>query len=102
MALLTMSGQLLNVFKQPIGQGKDGKEFGGNYKLQILGSVDLQNGETKNQLIDLTCHDINDFEPYRGQVISFPVGVVAMGKNQTVFFIPKGAKPEFGGGVSAV
>ena len=47
MALLTMSGQLLNVFKQPIGQGKDGKEFGGNYKLQILGSVDLQNGETK-------------------------------------------------------
>ena len=73
------------MFKQPIGQGKDGKEFGGNYKLQILGSVDLQNGETKNQLIDLTCHDINDFEPYRGQVISFPVGVVAMGKNQTVF-----------------
>ena len=102
MSLLTMTGTLLNVFKQPISQGKDGKEFGGNYKIQVLGSVDLQNGENKKQLIDLTCHDINEFEKFEGQEISFPVGVVAMAKNQAVFFIPKGAKPELGGLVSAV
>lgn len=101
MALLTMTGTLLNVFKTPLSQ-KDGKEFGGNYKIQVLGSVDLQNGENKKQLIDLTCHDIDAFEPYEGTEISFPVGVVAMAKNQAVFFIPKGAKPELGGGRSAV
>ena len=51
----------------------------------------------KNQLIDLTCHDVSSFEPYVNEEISFPVGVVALAKNQAVFFIPKGAKPEFGG-----
>lgn len=101
MALLTMTGILLNVFKTPLSQ-KDGKEFGGNYKIQVLGSVDLQNGENKKQLIDLTCHDIDAFEPYEGTEISFPVGVVAMAKNQAVFFIPKGAKPELGGLLSPV
>lgn len=98
MSLLTMTGQLLNVFKTPLGTNKDGKEFGGNYKIQVLGSVDLQNGETKNQLIDLTCHDINDFEKHHGAMISFPVGVMAMAKNQVVYFIPKGAKPELAHG----
>ena len=49
MALLTMTGVLLNVFKTPLNQ-KDGKEFGGNYKIQVLGSVDLQNGKTKSSL----------------------------------------------------
>jgi hypothetical protein len=102
MALLTMTGVLLNVFKTPISQSKDGKDFGGNYKIQVLGSVYLQNGENKKQLIDLTCHDINEFEKFEGQEICFPVGVVAMAKNQAVFFIPKGAKPELGGLVSAV
>ena len=52
----------------------------------------------KNQLIDLTCHDVSSFEPYVNEEISFPVGVVALAKNQAVFFILKGAKPEFGGG----
>ncbi|ELF6656941.1 MULTISPECIES: hypothetical protein [Enterobacterales] len=96
--MLSMTGQLLNVFENPRGVTKEGREYGGNYKIQVLGAVTLQNGETKNDLVDLTCHDIAAFRPLMGQRISFPIGVMSMGKNQTVFFIPKGGMPEPVGG----
>ena len=76
-------GRLINVFQTPKGN-RDGKDFGGQDKIQVLGAVTLQNGEVKNQLIDLTCHDVSSFEPYVNE-ISFPVGVVALAKNQAVF-----------------
>ncbi len=91
--MLSMSGQLLNVFESPRGMSREGKEYGGQHKIQVLGSVLLQNGERKNELVDLTCHDVSTFERFIGQNISFPVGVLSMGKNQTVFYIPKGGSP---------
>lgn len=45
--MLSMTGQLLNVFENPRGVTKEGREYGGNYKIQVLGAVTLQNGETK-------------------------------------------------------
>ena len=54
MSMLLMTGQLLNVFRTPVGINKEGKEFGGKEKIQILGSETLQNGETQNKLIDLS------------------------------------------------
>lgn len=91
--MLLMTGQLLNVFENPKGVSKDGKEFGGQHKIQVLGEVLLQNGEIKRELVDLTCHDIDAFSPHLGEKISFPVGVMSAAKNQTVFFIPKNSKP---------
>ncbi len=101
MAMLLMTGQLLNVFRTPVGINKEGKEFGGKDKIQILGSETLQNGETQNKLIDLSCHDVSAFERLLGQTVSFPVGVIPSGK-QVVFYVPKGAQPELIAGVSAV
>ena len=101
MAMLLMTGQLLNVFRTPVGINKEGKEFGGKEKIQILGSETLQNGETQNKLIDLSCHDVSAFERLLGQTVSFPVGVITSGK-QVVFYVPKGAQPELIAGVSAV
>ena len=100
-SMLMMTGQLLNVFKTPQGVNKEGKDFGGQHKIQILGEVTLQNGETKNQLIDLTCHDVSSFERELGKVIAFPVGVMAA-SGAVVYFIPKGATPLPGFGNSAV
>lgn len=93
MSMLTMSGTLLNVFKTPVGKNKEGDSFGGNEKIQVLGSVFLQNGEERKQLIDLTCHDVDSFEPLLGKEISFPVGVMSPAKNQTIYFIPRGSVP---------
>ena len=101
MSMLLMTGQLLNVFRTPVGINKEGKEFGGKEKIQILGSETLQNGETQNKLIDLSCHDVAAFERLLGQTVSFPVGAIPSGK-QVVFYVPKGAQPELVAGVSAV
>ena len=97
-SMLMMTGQLLNVFRSPKGVNKDGKDFGGQDKIQILGSVTLQNGETQNKLVDLTCHDLSAFERLVGKQIAFPVSVMASGGN-VVYFIPKGGQPmsDFGG-----
>jgi len=89
--MLLMTGQLLNVFKTPKGTNGEGKEFGGQHKIQVLGAVSLPNGETQNKLVDLTCHDV---EAHQGKSVTFPVGVMAQGKGQVIYYIPKGAKPE--------
>ena len=92
--MLLMTGQLLNVFKTPKGTNGEGKEFGGQHKIQVLGAVSFPNGETQNKLVDLTCHDVAAFEPHQGKSVTFPVGVMAQGKGQVIYYIPKGAKPE--------
>ena len=91
MSMLTLQGQLINIFESPKGE-KDGKEFGGQDKIQILGQVVLQNGESRNDLVTLTTHDKHHFKDMQGQTISVPVGVFAAGKSLT-YYIPKGAKP---------
>ena len=91
MSMLTLNGQLINSFKTPEGE-KDGKEYGGQDKVQILGEVALPNGESKRDLITLSTHNKEYFKGLEGQTISVPVSVFANGKSLT-YFIPKGSKP---------
>lgn len=91
MSMLTLTGQLINVFNSPKGE-KDGKEYGGQSKIQLLGEVVLQNGEAKNELVTLTTHEPSFFSELTGQLISVPVSCFANGKSIT-YFIPKGSKP---------
>lgn len=91
MSMLTLNGQLINSFKTPEGE-KDGKEYGGQDKVQILGEVVLPNGESKRELLTLSTHNKEYFDGLEGQPISVPVSVFANGKSVT-YFIPKGSKP---------
>lgn len=90
--MLNMTGQLINVFKSPTGQTKDGKEYGGQDKVQVLGEVELPNGETRMEMFTLTTHNLRKFEEFKGQKISFAVGAIASGRAIN-FFIPKGTAP---------
>lgn len=92
MSMLTMNGQLLNIFVSPKGQNSEGKEYGGQHKIQLLGDVALPNGEVRKDMFTLTAHDVTDFEKLKGKEISVPVGVFAQSKAIT-YFIPKGSKP---------
>lgn len=92
MSMLTMNGTLLNIFVSPKGTNKEGNEYGGQDKVQILGDIPLQNGETRKEMFTLTAHDVSDFRPHINKQISVPVGAISVGKSVT-FFIPKGAKP---------
>jgi hypothetical protein len=90
--MLTLTGELLNVFTQPKGE-RDGKEYGGQNKVQILGKVGLSDGGTKMDMYTLTAHDIESFKDFHGKIIIVPVGVMPNGKSLT-FFIPKATVPK--------
>lgn len=90
--MLNMTGQLINVFKSPKGTNKDGKEYGGQDKVQVLGNVQLPNGETRKEMFTLTTHNIDQFDGLLSKSITFAVGVIPVGKSVN-FFIPKGTKP---------
>jgi hypothetical protein len=89
--MLTLRGKIINVYQQPKGE-KDGKEYGGQDKIQIMGEVTLQNGETRIDMFNLTAHNVKEFEQFVNKDINVPVGVMATGKS-LIYFIPKGSRP---------
>ena len=96
MSMLTMNGQLLNSFTSPLATNKEGKEYGGQNKIQLLGDVVLDNGEVKKEMFTLTAHDVSDFKGLEGKNISVPIGLFAQ-QNSIIYFIPKGSKPSLSG-----
>lgn len=91
MSMLTMSGLVTHVFKAPKGVTRDGDEYGGNDKVQLLCEQTLKNGESRQELFTLSCDRV-DFEPLKGKPISVEVGAM-VNRGNVLFYIPKGAKP---------
>jgi hypothetical protein len=97
--MLTLTGQLINSFTTPAGE-RNGEPYDSTSKIQLLGEIPLQDGESKNGLIDLTVKDdslMKEFESLKGQLIRISIGQFAQvrnGKASIVNFISKGARPE--------
>lgn len=79
--MFTVTGQVLNVFKAPEGKKKTGETYGGENKIQLLGTIRLKTGGVKNELITLTM-------PFKwglelssrvGTTITLPVALMASG-----------------------
>jgi hypothetical protein len=91
--MIKLEGTVLNVFTQQGGQNKKtGDAFEDRDKLQILGAMDLPNGDVKNELFTLSVEDYKDFKDYLNKKISIAVGAMASGRN-VIFYVAKGAKP---------
>ncbi len=90
--MLNLTGTIINVFTQQGGTNKKGETFEDRDKIQILGALDLPNGEVKNELITLTVGDYRDFKDLLNQKISIAVGAMASGRN-VIFYVAKGAQP---------
>ena len=89
--MIKLEGTLINAFRLDGGKGKTAKNMKHD-KVQILGSLELPNGEIKHELVDLTVEDARIFEPFKHKVISISCGAMAIGRN-VVFYVRKGAKP---------
>ncbi|MCI3916801.1 hypothetical protein, partial [Acinetobacter baumannii] len=61
-------------------------------KVQLLGSLELPNGQIKNELIDLTVEDSRIYDDFKNKLISISCGAMAVGRN-VIFYVRKGAKP---------
>lgn len=90
--MLNLTGQVINVFHMDAGTNKKGEDYDARDKIQLLGELELPNGETKKELIDLTVDNVLQYDGLIGKTISLPVGVISSGRSVT-FYVRKGSKP---------
>lgn len=95
--MLQMTGMVVNLFTKEGGKDKEGKEYEPTHKVQILGAVDLPNGDVQNELVDLKVDSLDDWLTYKGKNVAVDVGIYAPQKNTVVYFIKKGTKPRLQG-----
>ena len=93
MSMLTLNGQIINVFETPTGTNRDGKSYGGQHRIQIMAENELQNGQKRIELVNLTVDTISAFKSLVGQMVRIPVGVFVQDKSPS-FYMLKNAKPE--------
>ena len=73
--MFILDGTLINIFETPKGKTREGEEYGGENRLQVMHETKLKNGEKRVDLVELTVVDV---EPYRGKLngpIRVPVAV---------------------------
>ena len=94
MSMFQVTGKVLHVYQDADRTDKDtGEVTKGRPKVQILGELPLENGQTKHDMITLSVDRKADYEQLVGSRISVPLGMFAPAKGQIVYFIPKGGKP---------
>ncbi|WP_139306168.1 hypothetical protein [Methylomonas sp. LWB] len=94
MSMITMQGKLINTYQanSRVDQAT-GLVTQGKHKIQIMGHMPMESGESRLEMHDLTCNDLETFKPLQGKTIRFALGIMSSGDN-TILFIPRGTKPE--------
>lgn len=95
LSMFTVTGQVLKTFVQP---GRLDKETGetseSSIKVQIIGEMPVQGGESRLDLITLTVENQKTYDDLKTKRVRVPLGFFAPQKGNIVYFIPKGATPE--------
>lgn len=92
-AMLTLNGEVLNVFDQAASTDKTTGEIRpAKSRVQIMAENELQNGQKRHELVNLTVEDPTLYRQLQGRQVSVPVGAfVASGA--VLFYALKGQKP---------
>lgn len=86
--MLTLSGQVVNVFVTPQGTNKEtGEIYGGLHRVQIIAENVLKNGAKRAELIDLTVDDPSPFQRLVGRSVRVPVGAFVAGTQIRYFHL---------------
>lgn len=83
-----IEGQLLSIFKAPDFVDKDtGETTAGKYKLQMLIESELKNGETKQEMKDISIPDkrLKEFEDKIGKPIQLKCDFIS--KSSVNFYV---------------
>ena len=92
--MLQITGKVVNLYTNEAGTNKDGEAYDARHKVQLLGAVDLPNGDVKHDLIDLTVEDLKEWQALQGRDVAVDIGAFAPSKGNIVYFIKKGSKPQ--------
>jgi hypothetical protein len=94
MSMLLLNGQIINVFDTPeTTDKKSGVIREAKFRIQIMAENELQNGQKRVDLVNLTVDDPKLYKSLQGQNVRVPVGVFVSG-NTAQFYALKGCKPE--------
>lgn len=94
MSMLTLNGQIINVFDTPESTDrKTGEIRAAKFRIQIMAENELQNGQKRLDLVNLSVDQPEVYKPLRGQNVRVPVGVFVSGSS-VQFYALKGALPE--------
>lgn len=94
-SMFTVTGQVLKTFMQPGQTDKETGEVGkSSVKVQIMGEMPVQGGESRLDLITLTVEDRKSYDDLQGKRVRVPLGFFAPAKGNIVYYIPKGSQPE--------
>ncbi|MCP4483379.1 MAG: hypothetical protein GY823_02280 [Flavobacteriaceae bacterium] len=90
-SMFTMTGQVINVYITPKGMNrKTQEEYGGDDKVQIMGDIPLDNGQSRKELIEIRTSEPHTFEKLIGKPVSLPISFYAPTKGTVIYFMPKG------------
>lgn len=91
--MFTLNGRVMNVFKTPSGLNKKtGDQYDAQDKVQIMGSLPVRDSdEYRYDMITLTTDQANTFQNLLDEEVTVPVGIIGRGKNDVLYFIPKGS-----------
>ena len=73
--MFVLKGSLINVFQTPKCKTKDGEEYGGDSRIQVLHENTLKNGEKRVDLVELTVDDVHPYADKLNSLVSVPVSV---------------------------
>lgn len=94
MSMLTLNGQIINVFDTPESTDKKtGEVREAKFRIQVMAENELQNGQKRYDLVNLAVDKPELYKPLKGQFVRVPVGVFAS-SSTCHFYALKGAKPE--------
>ena len=89
--MFTMSGQVINVYVTPKGTSKrTGEEYGGDDKVQIMGDIPLDNGQSRKELVEIRTSEPSAFQKLIGKPVNLPISFYAPAKGAVIYFLPKG------------
>jgi hypothetical protein len=94
MSMLTLTGNLANIYESPKGVNKTtGEAFGGQHRIQIMCENTLQNGEKRIELVDMTIGDETPYREQLGKTVRVPVGVY-VNAGKPAFYALKQQQPQ--------
>jgi hypothetical protein len=93
--MFTVMGKVVHVFDQPGRLDKaTGEMTEDTVRLQMMGQMPVQGGETRLDLITVKVDNKEKYEKLRNKEIRLPVGAFSPSKGQIIYFVPKGSEPE--------
>lgn len=73
--MFVLEGKLINIFETPKGKTKDGEEYGGEDRIQVMHETMLRNGDKRVDLVDLAVDDVAPYREKLNGLVRVPVAI---------------------------